>query len=301
MSDWIIRREVSSTESGSEWKLRALEDDEERGSLCIKLPGIQPAARFWYRVGVTSHGAPEIGIHRLQRTLTLCSDLIGTIELAQPEARDVLTASLLLHAAQFWLGLESQPGHVFLEMAAFTHAVSPGTASSRLDARFFDEISRHFLPAGRSSLEESATTWPGHLTGLLPRHPIFLSLLSAELNAVMGKPAADMAHWVEALRWHRLVPDAWLNVLDGGPVYQGQLVDELQSARAAPREVHAAAASRPDARPPETVLVQDADGEVLHLMPAWMDGDRIAFAGDFARANQGLRRSCMTIRLPERT
>jgi arginine N-succinyltransferase len=180
--------------------------------------GVQ--ARFWYRCGLSLHGATELNVQRLAPTLTLCSDLNGFHEIDDVSSDDVGVTSLLLQAAGRWLSNETTHTCAFLELR------QSSVAWSSTDSAFFRAVSRHFLPADAPRLykELSRGCWPATLAGLLPRHPIYLDLLPDDVRNEMDSRPRAAPQLVQALGANGMVCGQVVNVVDGGSVACGRIV-----------------------------------------------------------------------------
>lgn len=220
MNEWIVRRELTRTGAEGAWALTALDGNGVRqGSLRIRPNAGTVQPRFWYRCGLSLHGATELQVQRLAPTLTLCSDLNGFHEIEDIASDDAAVTSLLLQAARVWLSHEATHTRAFIELRG------PSAAGSSTDSAFFRAVSRHFLPADASRLhkELSRGCWPAALAGLLPRHPIYLDLLPEDVRKEMASGPRSAPQLIQALESNGLVSGQFVNVVDGGRVACGTI------------------------------------------------------------------------------
>jgi arginine/ornithine N-succinyltransferase beta subunit len=294
MSEWTIHRRVESTPTGPHWRLSARRGADSAtcaGSLSVRFDVGSVMPRHWYHLGTAMHGAPEIGVMRRQRTLTLCSDLAGATELFDLRA-DGDVAALLVQATMLWLAREGSAAPVFAELPGSRDAGAPApheTPYRPEDSAFFQAIGRHFLPEGSLARQPDATHWPPHLAGLLPRHPLYADMLPAGVQAVIGRAPGEAAAWIAALDQEGFQSGRAVTVVDGGPVHEGHLNASATARSARWREAfvdafpHAmradnAPAGEPPSSLPAFALILDDAGELARLLPAACDEGVVTLA-----------------------
>ena len=295
MSEWTIDRTVENTPAGAHWHLCARCEGNlaaSTGSLSVRFDVGSSLPRHWYHLGTAMHGAPEIGVMRRQRTLTLCSDLAGATELFDLRA-DGDVATLLVQATMLWLAREGSTAPIFVELPGSHEAGTPaphGTPYRPEEAAFFQAIGRHFLPEGALARQVDPTRWPPHLAGLLPRHPLYVDMLPASVQAVIGRAPGSAAAWIAALDQEGFQTGRAVTLIDGGPVYEGRLNASATARSARWREAFVDAfpdAMRPDNAPagkppssmPAFALVLDDASQMARLLPAACDEGILALAG----------------------
>ena len=284
MSEWTIHRQVETTPTGAHWHLDARRDGASAGSLSVRFDVGSVTPRHWYHLGTAMHGAPEIGVMRRQRTLTLCSDLAGATELFDLRAEGDI-ATLLVQATMLWLAREGSAAPVFVELPGSRDAGAPpphGTPYRPEESAFFQAVGRHFLPEGALARQADATRWPPHLAGLLPRHPLYADMLPASVQAVIGRAPGAAAAWIAALDQEGFQSGRAVTVIDGGPVHEGRLNASATARSARWREAfvdafphamrpHGVPAGEPPSSLPALALVLDDAAQVARLWPAACD------------------------------
>jgi arginine N-succinyltransferase len=268
MSEWTIHRHIESTPAGPHWHLSArryADSAASAGSLSVRFDVGRVTPRHWYHLGTAMHGAPEIGVMRRQRTLTLCSDLAGATELFDLRA-DGEVAALLVQATMLWLAREAPAAPVFVELPGLRDAGAPtphGRPYRPEDSTFFQAIGRHFLPEGSLARQPDATHWPPHLAGLLPRHPLYADMLPAAVQAVIDRAPGETAAWISALVQEGFQSGRAVTVVDGGPVHEAHLNASATARSACWREACV------DAFPPAMRADNAPTGERLSALPAF--------------------------------
>ena len=261
MNEWTVRREVATDGA---WTLRACDaDGSSQGWLRLRPDDGSVQLRFWYRRGLSLHGAPEIHVQRLAPTLTLCSDLNAFHEISEISSDDGSVTSLLLQAAGLWLARETAHTRVCAGVQG------ESMRGSSIDTAFFRSVSRHFLPANAIDAhgEISKGRWPAALAGLLPRHPIYLDLLPQGVRAELDQCAHSSGSSVlAALERNGLMPGQFVNVVDGTAVACGTLASTAIAPLALVHEVVPHSGSS-DSQSKDAVAALRLDmlGDTLHL------------------------------------
>nr|WP_286010061.1 arginine N-succinyltransferase [Larsenimonas salina] len=210
-----------------------------------------------YRAGRMAHSSPQLGVHRVIKTLSLSSDHIGDAEvcslyLRADYRRDRL--GVLLSRAR-WLFMATHracfPERVFAEMR--------GVLDEQGSSPFWRCLGRHFLPMEFQEADRLIGLGKKSFIGeLMPKHPICLPLLPEELQAGIGrvhdhtKPALAMLN-KEGLRW-----EGYIDLFDAGPTVESYL-DDVAGVRDS-RWVRACVGAEP-AKPGRPSVLASASGE----------------------------------------
>lgn len=181
--------------------------------------------RYWFHVGFRVHAAAELAMFRRERTLLLGNDHTGAAELSEfalhPAVADAALqaalASALIGAALAWLAQQA-PGADDLPKVI---AALPGPRDADGSAPFWNGLGRHFYGGDvDQALARFGALWQTHVAALLPRHPLVVSVLHADVQAAIGAIHPDARVWADALAAAGLRAGQHIGLHDGGPVYE---------------------------------------------------------------------------------
>lgn len=205
--------------------LFALEDTEEQR--CAGISGIQARVGldevfYNYRLSITVSDSRELDVHVRTPTLYLTNDMTDATEIGSLLLADSHRGGgngLLLSRARF-LFLDEFREHfsdkIFAEMRGVSDDHGQSPLWDALGRRFFD---MEFVEADRLSARGNKS----FIAELMPRFPIYLSLLPESATDVIGKvhrntePALNMLQ-AEGFNFNGLV-----DIFDGGPVVEAFL------------------------------------------------------------------------------
>ncbi len=181
--------------------------------------------RFWFHVGCRVHAAVELAMFRRERTLLLGNDHTGAAELSEFALHAALPdtplraalATALIGEALAWLQQES-PGAGDLPKVI---AALPGPRDADGSAPFWNGLGRHFYGGDvEQALARFGPLWQTHVAALLPRHPLVVSVLHADVQAAIGAIHPSAQVWRDALTVAGLRAGQHIGLYDGGPVYE---------------------------------------------------------------------------------
>lgn len=208
----------------------ALEQDGALiGSSAVKA-GIGLTEPFYsYRLDKTVHASRALGIHTTMQSLHLSNDYTGASELSalflDPAQRGGGRAQLLSRARLLFV---AEHAEVFPDpLIADLRGVSDASGRSP----FWDSLGRHFFGMDFPVADHLATaSGKSFIAELMPRHPIYVSLLPVEAQAVIGEvhPATVPArHMLEAegFAW-----EGYVDIFDAGPTLEARAA-QLRSVR----------------------------------------------------------------------
>ena len=205
--------------------LFALEDTEQKR--CAGISGIQARVGldevfYNYRLSITVSDSRELNVHVRTPTLYLTNDMtdateIGSLLLADSHRGGgnglLLSRSRFLFLDEF---RENFSDKIFAEMRGVSDEQGQSPFWDALGRRFFD---MEFVEADRLSARGNKS----FIAELMPRFPIYLSLLPESATEVIGKvhkntePALNMLQ-AEGFNFNGLV-----DIFDGGPVVEAFL------------------------------------------------------------------------------
>jgi len=195
-------------------------EDMERGAV-VGFIMLRPAASrlqplHSFRRGAQAHASYDGNTYAMKQTLTLSTDLVDCALLGMPlllpgapPGSDLrLVEGALAHAMEF--------SHRF-PPALITRL--PGRRRSDGGAPFWDGLGRHFVRAKHvPRLDGSGVPMQDYgIAELMPRWPIYVDLLPAELRAATGQLASTAEPVHRLLLQHGFMATEHVDVIDGGP------------------------------------------------------------------------------------
>ncbi|GAA5186572.1 arginine N-succinyltransferase [Ferrimonas gelatinilytica] len=212
----------SVTQPNDEGYLMVLEDQGRVVGTC----GIEAAvgstdAFYHYRLGTDVHVSEKLGIRREVQTLTLCNDYTGASELC--------TLFLLPQWRRDQIGRMLSRSR-FVLLAAFAErfadrviAEMRGVSDEEGRSPFWQWLEEHFFGIDFPTAD--------YLTGigdkvfvaeLMPRHPIYVNLLSDEAQAVVGKVHESTEPALALLEAEGFRFNNYVDIFDAGPTVECQ-------------------------------------------------------------------------------
>lgn len=205
--------------------LFALEDSNT--GACVGISGIQARVGlgevfYNYRLSLTVSDSRKLGVHVRTPTLYLTNDMTDSTEIGS-----LLLASshrgggngLLLSRCRF-LFLHEYHQHfsdkIFAEMRGVCDDEGHSPLWEALGRRFFD---LEFVEADRLSARGNKS----FIAELMPRYPIYLSLLPEEATAVIGKVHDNTRPALKMLQAEGFNFNGLVDIFDGGPVVEAFL------------------------------------------------------------------------------
>lgn len=202
--------------------LFALEDTDL--GRCVGISGIQARVGldevfYNYRLSVTVNASRELGVHVKTPTLHLTNDMTDTTEICSL----LLSAThrqggngLLLSRCRF-MYLDAFRDHfsekVFAEMRGVSDAQGRSPLWDALGSRFFDmEFSEADYLSGMGN--------KSFIAELMPKFPIYLSLLPESARGVIGQVHENTAPALKMLQAEGFNFNGLVDIFDGGPVVE---------------------------------------------------------------------------------
>jgi len=218
---------------GGEFFLFVMEDTESGeilGTSGISMNRDRSRPFYSYRFDELIHSSPKLGVHSAVPVLYLTHELTGKSVLCGLSVREslrdteyfeLLSRSRLLFMRQF---RDLFSDEVVVEMQ--------GVHEDKNSA-FWDSLGRHFFNLDFATADYySSIKSRTFIAEMMPQHPIYVSLLSEEAQAVIGQvdPGAEPAHRLLLREGFKASP--YFDIFDGGPTLKAEL-DSLQSLRLA--------------------------------------------------------------------
>lgn len=232
------------TKPGIEDYLFVMEDAQTKRVLGTS--GIEAAVGmdntfYCYHLGKVVHASRELGIRNEVGTLTLCNDYTGASEICtlflREEARKGPNGRFL---SKFRFLFIAEHRHRFSDtIIAEMRGVSDENGSSP----FWQWLEEHFFSMDFPTAD--------YLTGigqkvfiaeLMPKYPIYVNLLSAEAQAVIGQVHEKTKPALNLLLSEGFSKGGYVDIFDGGPTVEANVnyIRTAQASRNLPIEIDAA-------------------------------------------------------------
>ncbi|QIZ77837.1 arginine N-succinyltransferase [Ferrimonas lipolytica] len=228
------------TQPGGESYLMVLEDDGKVVGTCAIAAAVGHDDAFYhYRLGKDVHVSDKLNIRREVETLTLCNDYTGASELCTLFLREEHRHS---NIGRFLSRSR------FLMMAAFPERFSDtviaemrGVSDEHGESPFWQWLEQHFFGIDFPTAD--------YLTGigeksfvaeLMPRHPVYVNLLSEAAQQVVGKVHTNTAPALSLLKHEGFTFRNYVDIFDAGPTVECQRQQIRSVQLSEPRHCHTA-------------------------------------------------------------
>ena len=226
---------------GDEGYLFVMEDTDS-GEIA-GVSGIEAAVglneAFWhYRLGKTVHHSEKLNIYNALETLTLCNDYTGVSELCTLFLREPFRHSLngrtlsrfrMLFLAQF---KQRFSDWVIAEMR--------GVSDESGDSPFWQWLQDHFFSMDFPKADYlSGVGEKVFIAELMPRYPIYTSLLSESARAVIGKVHDNTRPALRLLESEGFRFRGFVDIFDAGPTVEAEVCNlrSVRHSRVVPVEI----------------------------------------------------------------
>lgn len=211
--------------SGDEIYHFVLEDI--RAARVVGTSGIVASAaangRFYcYRNEFSVHGSDELGISNREHTLRLCEDLSGHSLLSsfyiEPEYSATLAPQLLSRGRLLFL--RNFP-HLFAERIG---AENPGLCDDAGNSTVWNALGHRFFKMPFPEAEQrTGGRSKSFIAELMPRSPIYVSLLAEDAQWAMGQLHPDGELPFGILVAEGFDVDSYVDIFDGGPIAEARV------------------------------------------------------------------------------
>ena len=184
---------------------------------------------YSYRVGLEVNAAKELNIFNKVQTLYLCGDYTGSAEIGSlfldPDYRrrrvgTLLSRSRFLFLAEF---RERFPDKVIAEMR--------GVSDENGHSPFWESLGEHFLAMDFTQADYlSGRDDNSFIAELMPRHPIYVPLLTPAAQDCIGRVHRDTTAARRILEGEGFRYQNYVDIFDAGPTLEG-LIDDIRSVR----------------------------------------------------------------------
>ncbi len=200
---------------------------------------------YHYHLGKVVHASRELDVHNAVDILTLCNDYTGVSEICtlflRPEAREDNNGRLL---SKFrFLFMQQHPERFADTVIAEMRGVSDEQGKSP----FWQWLEEHFFSMDFPTAD--------YLTGignkvfiaeLMPKYPIYVSLLSPEAQAVIGHVHEKTKPALRLLEQEGFIFRGYVDIFDAGPTVESQVkhIHTVQRSQALPVRIDEALAQQ---------------------------------------------------------
>lgn len=256
VNDELLQRKIrraetsftkSVTEPGDESYLFVMEDTDT-GEV-VGTTGIEAAvgvddAFYHYHLSKVVHASRELKIHNTVEILTFCNDYTGVTEICtlflREQARGGITGRFL-SKVRFLFMMEHRE-----RFAETVIAEMRGVSDENGRSPFWEWLEEHFFSMDFPTAD--------YLTGignkvfiaeLMPKYPIYVSLLSKEAQAVIGQVHRKTRPALQMLQEEGFSCRGYVDIFDGGPTVEANLshIRTAQASRKLPVIIDDAAAA----------------------------------------------------------
>jgi arginine N-succinyltransferase len=241
VNDELLMRKISRSEQsfatvvttpGDEGYLFVLEDTttgEVCGTSALEAAVGLDDAFYHYHLGKVVHSSRSLGVYKTVDILTLCNDYTGVSELCTlflRESRREKNNGRLLSKMRFLFLAEFAP-----RFADRVIAEMRGVSNADGSSPFWQWLQEHFFNVDFPTAD--------YLTGigqkefiaeLMPKYPIYVSLLSKQAQAVIGKVHDKTKPALALLEKEGFSSRGYVDIFDAGPTVEAR-VEHIRSVR----------------------------------------------------------------------
>jgi len=176
-------------------------------------------AFYTYHLGTVVHTSAEHNVHNIINTLYLGNDFTGTTEICtlflDPEYRKNGNGQLLSRCRFLFIALYEQ------RFASKVIAEMRGVSDEHGESPFWNALGNHFFTM--KFTDADALSAEGHnqfIAELMPKYPIYLSLLPKEARDVIGIVHPDTRPAIRMLEKEGFEYRGYVDIFDAGPTIE---------------------------------------------------------------------------------
>jgi arginine N-succinyltransferase len=171
---------------------------------------------YSYHLSTLTQSSPELGKTFRNQLLTLTTDLEGSSEVGglflHPQQRAGGWGSLLARSRYLFMKLHRQ------RFGDRTLAELRGVMDEAGNAPFWDSLAGKFFDMSFPEADEfNAIHGTKFIADLMPRHPIYVALLTEGAKSVIGQPHPTGRAALRMLEEEGFTFDRYVDIFDGGP------------------------------------------------------------------------------------
>lgn len=177
-----------------------------------------------YRVGAIVHASRELGVYRKTPTLYLSNDYTGSSELCtlflNPDFRGGGNGTLLSKSRFLFM---ADQAHLFNERVI---AEMRGWSTHDGQSPFWDAVGRPFFDMDYAQADHlTAVSTKAFIAELMPRYPVYTTLLPADAQHVIGKVHPDTEPALRMLQAEGFRYQGCIDIFDGGAAVECLFAD----------------------------------------------------------------------------
>jgi arginine N-succinyltransferase len=230
----LVEETVNNTDSQNKKGsyLFVLEDTDSKEILGTT--GIEAAVGigsplYHYRLSKIKQRSKSLGVNRTISTLNLCNDYHGTTEICTLFLREAYRngfAGRLLSKIRF-LFMAQHPQRFSTTIIAEMRGVSDEQGNSP----FWHWLQTHFFDIEfNEAVHLVGTGDKQFIADLMPKHPVYVSLLSPQAQSVIGQPHDNTVPALRLLQQEGFSNKGYFDLFDAGPTVEAQL-DDINSVK----------------------------------------------------------------------
>ena len=172
---------------------------------------------YSFRNDIKIHSSRELNVHSRIHALTLNHDLSDHSQLCSfyiaPALVDTHYPSLITLGRLLFMSIFPR------RFANEWMAVLPGISDKYGRAPFWEHVGRKFFGIDYNQVEYyNATRDKTFIAEMMPYHPLYVTLIDEEAQAVMGLVHSDAQLQCELLSEQGFEPDKYVEIFDAGPI-----------------------------------------------------------------------------------
>lgn len=210
------------TEPGSQGYFMVAEDTQTGavvGTCAIEAAVGIDDAFYHYNLGTVVHSSKALNVHKSTQTLTLCNDYTGATELCtlflHPDYRHRCNGQLLSRSRFLLMAAHQQ------RFASTIIAEMRGVSDEAGRSPFWSWLEEHFFELDFPTADYM--TGMGNkvfIAELMPKYPIYVSLLSKAAQAVIGEVHENTRPALQMLEREGFRNKGYVDIFDAGPTVE---------------------------------------------------------------------------------
>lgn len=177
-----------------------------------------------YKVGTLVHASRALNVYRQMPTLYLSNDYTGSSELCtlflNPSWRGNKNGQLLSKARLMFISAFQA------RFAPKLIAEMRGVSDEQGRSPFWESLGRHFFAIDFTQADYlTGIGQKGFIAELMPKHPLYVDLLSLEARAVIGQVHPQTAPARAILEQEGMTYEGYVDIFDAGPTLEAYIRD----------------------------------------------------------------------------
>ncbi len=174
---------------------------------------------YTYKVGTVVHSSPDLDVHNPRELLLLCNDYTGTTEMCtlflSPDRRHHSNGKLLSKSR--FLFIKQFPDRFSERVIAELRGISDDNGHSP----FWDALGGHFFTMTFAEADKISGLGKNQfIAELMPKYPIYISLLPKAAQDVIGKVHSATRPALKLLKADGFRYHGYVDIFDAGPTIE---------------------------------------------------------------------------------